>query len=523
VAGTTGYEFLNRVNGVFVAADGEAGLTDLYQRFTGQTARYEDVVHAAKHQIMSRELAAEVERLVRLLADICQAHRRHRDHTRRDLRTAMREVLAAFPVYRTYVRVGQPVTEEDRACVLVALRDARERRPELDAELLEFIGELLLLEHDGAAELELALRFQQVSSPVMAKGIEDTAFYRYHRLVSLNEVGGDPGGFGRSVDSFHEVMQTATTSWPDAMVTLSTHDTKRSSDVRARIDLLSELPGAWAAAVDRWATGNEQHRRDGWPDRNIEYLLYQTLVGAWPIGADRVVAFVNKAAREAKVHTSWTSPDPGYDSGLESFVRAVLADRDFTDDVERFLTDQRIVELGRVGSLAQTALHLTCPGVPDIYQGTEVWDLSLVDPDNRRAVDYDQRRRLLRRLLAGGLDDALATPDEGGPKLWLVHRLLHHRARRPERYRDGSYLPLATSGARSRHALAFHRDGLVVVVPRLVAGNWFEPEPWADTSVDIPAGRWNDVLTDDRCEGGTIPVAELLRRFPVAVLDRDDG
>ncbi len=521
VAGTSGYDFLNRVNQLFVDPANEAAMRAGYARFTGHAESYAEVVHAAKLQIMREELAAEAERLTGLLADVCEGHRRQRDHTRRELRDALCEVIAAFPVYRTYARPARPVTSADRAHVAAAVAGARQRRPDLDAELAGFIGELLLLGHPGEPEAVFAVRFAQVSSAVMAKGVEDTAFYRYQPLVSLNEVGGDPGWFGRSAGDFHRAMASAARRWPQAMLTLSTHDTKRSGDVRARISLLSELPAAWERAVGRWAHRNERHKHNGWPDRNAEYLLYQTLVGAWPIDSGRVGPFMAKAAKEAKVSTSWVDPRAGYDEALSGFVAAVLEDEDFVADVEAFLAEHLIVERGRVNSLAQTALLLTCPGVPDLYQGTEVWDLSLVDPDNRRAVDYAARRRLLGVLAGAGPEAALARGDEGAPKLWLIHRILGHRHRHPGVYGHASgYEPLRASGRKAGHALAFTRTGgLAVVVPRLLSGLGGD---WAGTTVALPPGDWDDVLTGEKVTGGEAGMDTLFRRFPVAVLARGD-
>jgi (1->4)-alpha-D-glucan 1-alpha-D-glucosylmutase len=554
VAGTTGYDFLNLVGRLFVEPGNEAAIRACYTRFTGMDTGYPEVVHAAKLQIARDDLAAEVERLTGLLADVCEHHRRQRDHTRRELRDVLRELIAAFPVYRSYPRPGrpgrhgpdrqhgpdgqpgrpwQPASSADLAHVAAAVATVRQRRPDIDDELAGFIGELLTGGHPGAAADEFAVRFAQLSSPVMAKGVEDTAFYRYQPLISLNEVGGDPGRFGIPVDGFHEAMAHTARHWPETMLTLSTHDTKRSGDVRARISLLSELPEAWERAVTRWAKLNERHKQGGWPDRNAEYLLYQTLVGTWPISAARAGAFMAKAAREAKVHTSWTDPVAGYDQTLGAFVLAVLADQDFLAELGCFLAEHRLVELGQVSSLAQTALLLTCPGIPDLYQGTEVWDRSLVDPDNRRPVDYAARRSLLAALAGAGPEDALARAGEGGPKLWLIQRLLRHRRRHPGAYGPASgYQPLPVSGARASHAVAFTRTGgLAVVVPRLVTGL---ADGWAGTTVTLPGGTWTDVLAGGSVDGGRVSsvvggrigggeasVADLLRHFPVAVLARE--
>jgi (1->4)-alpha-D-glucan 1-alpha-D-glucosylmutase len=520
VAGTTGYDFVNHVNRLFVDPAHEPAFTATWQRFTGDTKSWADVVHEAKRQIMREELVAEVDRLTGRFAEVCDRHRRHRDHTRRELRAALREVLAAFPVYRTYVRPGAPVRETDRHAVHAAVAAAGARRDDVDPELLGFLGEVLLLAHEGPEETELALRFQQVSSPVMAKGVEDTAFYRYHRLVSLNEVGGDPGQFGESPADFHAWCERMAASWPATMLTLSTHDTKRSADVRARINVLSELPAAWADAVARWRDLAHRHRRDGAPDRADEYLLYQTLLGAWPIDAERLARFMEKATKEAKLRTSWIDPDTEYDAAVRDFVTGVCGDADLMADVEGFLTDHDVIGTGRINGLAQVTLLLTCPGVPDLYQGTEVWDLSLVDPDNRRPVDYEARRGLLDQIMEAGHDGALARHVAGGSKLWLIHRLLGHRRQAPDAYGpESGYTPLEVTGPEQDHAVAFCRgDGVAVVVPRLVVGRGGD---WDGTTVSLPRGRWRDVLGGGEVEGGRRAIADLLTRFPVAVLARE--
>ncbi|HEV3400534.1 MAG TPA: malto-oligosyltrehalose synthase [Acidimicrobiales bacterium] len=518
VAGTTGYDFLNLVGGLFVDPAGEEPLTELHARFTGSAAAYHDVVRQKKHLVMEQSLAADVTRLTDLAAAVCERHRRYRDYTRSELRQTVTELVASFPVYRTYLVPGRPVTDADVATVAFAVEDARDRRPDLDPDLFTFLGEVLLLRMPGDVEAELALRFQQLTGPVMAKGAEDTAFYCYRRLVSLNEVGGDPGRFGRTVEELHRANRRAAEAWPSTLLTLSTHDTKRSGDVRARISLLSEITDQWALAVRRWSTINEEHKREGMPDRGAEYLLYQTLVGASPLPVDRAVAYLEKAAKEAKEHTSWIDPDPAYDDALRRFVEAVLADERFLADLASFVAP--LVEPGRVSSLAQTLVTLTSPGCPDVYQGTELWDLSLVDPDNRRPVDYEERRSLLAKVSEASAADVLALVDEGAPKLWLVHRALEVRRSHPAAFGPGSsYEPLVADGEKEAHVVAFVRGAetaqVAVVVPRLVLGLGGD---WAGTTVTLPDGRWTDVLGGSEVGGGPAEVEILLSEFPMALL-----
>src|SRR5262249_49834221 len=345
-----------------------------------------------------------------------------------------------------------------------------------------------------------------------------TAFYVYHRLVSLNEVGGDPDVFGVEPAEFHAWAKEARERWPRSLLATSTHDTKRGEDVRARIHLLSEMPARWEAAVRRWTAVNERYRRGGFPDRNAEYLFYQTLVGAWPIEPERAAAYMEKAAREARVHTSWTQPHPDYEQALRAFVLDALQDKRFVADVEAVVAP--LIPLGRVNSLAQTLLKLTAPGVPDLYQGTELGESSLVAPDNRRPVDYEERKQLLAAVRGASVDEVMARADEGLPKLWLLARTLALRRAFPERF-DGAaaYEPLEPAGTRARHALAFVRAGSVaVVVPRLVLGL---SGVWGDTRLRVPPGSWRSVLTEEAGLGGELKMADLLRRFPVALLARD--
>jgi len=518
VQGTTGYEFIAYVDGLFVDAANEESLTAFYHAFTGESRPFSEVVRTSKDEIISTELAPDFERLTNLLVDICDANRRHRDRTRRELREAVREIAGRLGVYRTYVRRGSPPSEQDRHHVSIAVQEATRRRQDIDAELLSFVGELLLLTHEGADEEEFYARFQQVTPAVMAKGVEDTAFYRYNRLVSLNEVGGDPGLFGRPLEAYHAHCLETAQKWPGTMLTLSTHDTKRSGDVRARTNLLSEIPAEWESAVRRWAEYSERHRAHGFPDRNLEYLMYQTMVGAWPVDEPRLVAFLQKAAREAKVHTSWINPVQAFEDALAQFAGGLMADAEFKTDLESFIGRHQLVALGRIASLAQTTLLLTAPGMPDLYQGTEVWNLSLVDPDNRRPVDFAHLGSLLSEIRDAPLSDVIARADEGAPKLWLINRLLEQRRTDPMLFGSTSYAPLIASGVKARHAVAFVRDDLLVVAPRLVVGLGGD---WGDTAIDLPEGNWRSLLTGDERPGGPgAPVAELTRQFPVAVLTR---
>jgi (1->4)-alpha-D-glucan 1-alpha-D-glucosylmutase len=519
VDGTTGYDFMNLAGGLFVDPAGERPLTDLYVELTGESVDWTGLVREKKLMVLGDLLASDVNRLAEVFLQVCERHRRHRDYTRFELRQAIREVVACFPVYRSYVRaeVGN-VTPEDIHVVEEAIETAKASRTDLSPDLFDFFRDLLLLKVRGEVESELVMRFQQLTGPAMAKGVEDTSFYNFHRLISLNEVGGSPGEFGVSVENFHRRCGEAQRRWPVAMLSTSTHDTKRSEDVRARISLLSEIPERWGETVRRWFERNGKHRRGGCPDRNAEYLLYQTLVGAWPISVERVQAYLEKATREAKVHTSWTRGNAEYEEALRGFAQAVLEDPDFVADLEGFVAP--LVERGRVSSMAQTLLKIAAPGVPDFYQGTEIWDLSLVDPDNRRPVDYVLRRRLLEELEKGmGPEEILARMDDGLPKLWTIRQGIRLRRSRPEAFGpDSTYEPLQVSGEKADHAVAFLRGGdVAVVVPRL--GLRLEGD-WGDTALDLPAGRWRNELTRDEVEGKNVSLAGLLARFPVALLAR---
>ncbi len=516
VAGTTGYDFMNLAGGLLINPASEDMLTRLYADFTGMQKNFEAIVHECKHLVLTQLLASEIKRLTSLFEEICERHPCHRDYSRQQLRQALFETAVHFPVYRSYVSASmKKVAPADAQYVDAAIEGAVMARPDLDPELFSFLRRLLLLEVEGALEEELAMRFQQLTGPAMAKGFEDTALYRYHRLVCLNEVGGHPDRFGVHLRQFHAACIRAQKEHPRKMLSSTTHDTKRSEDVRARLALLSEIPETWADAVHRWAENNARFRTGEVPDPNTEYLLYQTLVGAWPIDLKRINAYMEKAVKEAKQHTSWINQNQGYESGLADFTKAVLADKAFRTDFESFVG--HLVGPGRINSLAQTLIKLTAPGVPDIYQGAELWDLSLVDPDNRRPVDFALRRRLLQELPQLGPEAIMAGMDQGLPKLWLIRQVLHLRRQHPEFFGpEAGYHPLYAKGGKADHLVAFFRGNAVVsLAPRLVMGL---DNDWEDTIVALPEGKWHNILTGDDTKGGSVRLSSLLHRFPVGLL-----
>jgi (1->4)-alpha-D-glucan 1-alpha-D-glucosylmutase len=506
-AGTTGYDALNRVLGLFVDPAGELPLTALWESVTGNRSSYDDVVRDAKQLVLSDVLAAEVNRLTDVALAACAPEPTLRDTTRRGMREAIVEVLGAFGVYRAYLPPNGPADDVARAHVLAAVSSARAARPDREREV-ELVGRLALAEGPrNDAAREFVTRFQQTCGPVMAKGVEDTAFYRYLRLGALNEVGGDPGRFGTTVAEFHAACMDMSEQWPATMTALSTHDTKRSEDVRARLVLLSQCPTAWGEAVTRWSAHAARHRQPAGPDAATEQLLWQTLVGAWPIDADRLTAYLQKATREAKGRTSWLHPDERFEAAVSDYARAVLADDEITRDVAAFVDD--LMPAWRDTVLAQKLVQLTMPGVADTYQGTELVDLSLVDPDNRRPVDYERRRQLL-----GAGETQPGTHDIDAAKLHVVTTALRLRRDHPEWFlAPGSYQPL-DAGPR---AMAFARSGRVVTVVPLRA-HATTAHGWGDDDVTLPNGDWTNVLTGLPVTSNRL--AALLSDFPVALLVR---
>lgn len=520
VAGTTGYEFLNVAGGLFVDSGGEAAMNELYRDFTGDSLDYAALTREKKTLVLQENLGSDVNRLTAAFLGICERNRDHRDVTRHEVHEAIRETVACFPVYRTYAHAeAGKITETDAEYIDRAVDAAKAGREDLDGELFEFLRDILSLRTHGADEADFAMRFQQLTGAAMAKGVEDTLFYCFNRLAALNEVGGDPGRFGVSADEFHRFCGEAQAHRADAMLAGSTHDTKRSEDVRARLYVLSEIPSAWGEAVRRWSTLAAPYRTAGLPDRNTEYLLYQTLVGAWPVSEDRIRGYMEKAAREAKRQTSWTSPNAIFEDALHKLVSGLFGDAQFMTEVDEFV--RTLIRPGRVNSLAQLLLRMTAPGVPDTYQGTELWDLSLVDPDNRRPVDFDLRRRLLDGVDALSVDAIMQRDNEGLPKLWAIRQCLRTRRSRPESFgAKGTYTPLRATGPKAHHVVAFQRGGdIAAIAPRLTATLGGE---WESTSVEIPEGAWTNRFTGDALPGGKLDIAFLLARFPVALLVREE-
>lgn len=561
VQGTTGYEFLNLVNGVLVDPGGERPMTEAYHGFVRRRLDFDEILYKAKKLIIDTALASELAVLANQLDRLAEQDWRTRDFTRFRLRDALKEIVACFPVYRTYV-TEQGVMPEDLRDIDWAISQAKKRWRAPGPEIFDFIRQVLVAEHKGllglprrAELLRFAMKFQQYTGPVTAKSLEDTAFYRYHRLISLNEVGGDSRQFGISVAAFHRTNEERARTWPHSMLATATHDTKRGEDARARINVLSEKHGAWAERVARWSVLNRSRRSeiDGRraPSRNDEYLFYQVLVGAWPAEwlsrkpapgpaletfQDRLRRYTVKALREAKTRSSWSRPNEPYEAACARFM-ADLVDTSrpnlFLDDFLPFAA--RVAFFGMLNSLVQTTLKLTCPGVPDLYRGSELWDLSLVDPDNRRPVDFDGCVSLLAALeTVRDWQPLLEHWADGHIKLALIRRLLAIRHDRPQLFTYGTYIPIEVRGPAAEHTIAFARsDGTqaaVIVVGRLFARLWGDADTifdgghrWAETEIaidDVGAQCRHDAVTGHAVDtrNGRLAVGELFTQLPVAVL-----
>ncbi len=556
IDGTTGYDFLADVGGLWVDPSAEAAMTHVYREVTGETAGFDAIAADARRAVLSSDLASEVNLLAQALERLAVGRRRSRDLTLRSLAAAVLETLAAFPVYRTFVRSDRPPEPRDESHVKMAIARAKRRRPELTTMAFDFLEDMLLLrrrepvsDEERAAQVGFCMRFQQVSGPVMAKGVEDTAYYRYPRLLSLNEVGGHPGIFGTPTARFHAANVDRRERWKGSMIATSTHDTKRGEDARARLAVLSELPDAWRSRGMAWEEIARTHQgSDPAVTASDRYYFYQSVVGALPFGLTwgdrlpdefvrRACEHMAKATKEEKRETRWTQPDEAYDEAVQRFTAGMLGDPRFAADVTAFVAS--IARAGVTNSLGQIALKLTSPGVPDVYQGTELWCLDFCDPDNRRPVDFERRRAWLRQLRAS--DDrtraAAAELDrfeDGRIKMRVCHALLRMRRELPGLFLDGPYDRLEASAPFEEHVVAFVREGagrrLVTAATRhsltLVKGaeRWSVGDAWGDASLDVPAGRYDDVLTGRSLTSeGSLAVRDLFEVLPVAVLVTSDA
>jgi (1->4)-alpha-D-glucan 1-alpha-D-glucosylmutase len=568
VNGTTGYEFATTINNLFVDGRNERPMSEIYRRFTRERIAFDDLAYRSKKQVLHETMSGDINSLGHQLNRFSERNRHFRDFTLYSLISTLKEVIACFPVYRTYITATDPISDHDRRYINEATLCARRRAPGVPRVIFEFIQKLLLKQTAAATAEEsdeqarFIGKFQQLTSPVAAKGIEDTALYVFNRLLSLNEVGSDPTQFGLEPAAVHAWMAERRARWPHALSATSTHDTKRGEDVRARLNVLSEMPRPWKEAVSRWRALNRRFKKDpkglAAPDPNEEYFIYQTLVGAWPFENDdetrsrfveRIATYMAKALREAKVHTSWLNPDEDYEQAVGDFVRAILDPARARPFLQAFQPFQaRVAQLGIYNSLSQLLIKITAPGVPDFYQGTEFWDLNLVDPDNRRQVDYGTRRQILsglhpcsgREAPPEALADLLDRRSDGHVKMYAMNRALSARAALREAF-DGEYTALATTGARRDCVFAFARGGRAITcVPRLVAALTPDGAPpvgaavWTDTRVELPEAlrgrRYRNVFTGATIDGGdALAAAVVFDRFPVALLvpagdpsDRDD-
>jgi (1->4)-alpha-D-glucan 1-alpha-D-glucosylmutase len=553
--GTTGYDFANQLTQLLVDSSAEETITKTFHRFIGHSVPFGHLLYAKKLQVMKLALANDVDVLGNMLDRLSERNRWYRDFTLEALSRTVRETIACFPVYRTYLAPGQPVSEEDRQIIERAVSGAKRRNPAMDESIFNFLRDVLLFRFgpnlDGAgraAHTHFVLKFQQTTAPVTAKGLEDTVLYIYNRLTALNEVGGEPQQFGLSIEAFHERNLDRQRNWPATLLATSTHDTKRSEDVRARILAISELPELWRSSLQRWRAANRRWKRTindlEAPDANEEYLLYQTLLGTWPMQAngepegaatpdciERIQAYMAKALHEAKINTSWIQPNEEWDAAMWDFVAKILDPSPRNKFLPIFLpVAQEIARLGAINSLTQTLLKLTSSGVPDIYQGNEIWDHSLVDPDNRRPVDYNRRREMLEALSTATPGELMQSWPDGRIKLFLTQRVLQFRHEHADLFQRSEYLPLKVSGTFAECCVSFVRrradKWIVVIAPRLSSRVGFPPvgEPWKDTAIEFPRtlslAQAHDLFT---CQ--TLPVrdrelkiADALSILPFAVI-----
>ena len=515
IDGTVGYDFLAKVNRLWMDDQRTDALTAIYSDFTGHPVNFAALVREKKRSIIETTFSADHDRLSRAALGIARSRSRTRDLSPRHLREALARVTVGLPVYRTY-RTAETLHEEDRRVFTEAVQSARIGSPEIDAAAFDFLVELFTKPHLDEHEEDFIAQWQQLAPAVTAKGVEDTTFYCFDRLVSCNEVGSQASLIGISAEKFHEFCHYLSDRWPNSLLATSTHDNKRSEDVRTRISLLSEIPDRWSEALHLWSQLTAPAWKNRTPDRHAEYLLYQTLIGAWPITRERCWQYMLKACREAKIRTSWYEPNTGYEENIRGFVDGVFRTPAFISSLEAFI--EPLILPGRVNSLGQTLIKMIAPGVPDFYQGTELWDLSLVDPDNRRAVDFELRSELIRRCRGLTAADVLADWDSGLPKMWMTRRVLALRRERAADFSThSSYQPLVAQGAHLGNLLAFRRgENLIAVVPRF---SMTLNGDWGDTRLPLPRGTWRNHFTEATLHDASAP-AELFGSFPVALLIR---
>lgn len=553
VHGTTGYDFANEVTGLFIDPAAEKAFTETYGKFIDDEQRFDQIAYDKKRSVMHLSLAGEINMLAHMLDRLSEKNRWYRDFTLNALTLAVREIIACFPVYRAYVAPDEEPSQADREAVLRAVRLAKRRNPGTDRSIFNFTGEILLKKFpenidDAAREehMRFVMKLQQCAGPVMAKGVEDTAFYIYHRLVALNEVGGEPGRFGIRPGGFFERGLARLKEHPHAMLATTTHDTKRSEDARVRLAAISEFPALWKKSLRRWQTRNRRLKREiegeQAPDANEEYLLYQTLLGTWPLEpltpetratyVQRIQDYMIKAIKEAKVNTSWIQPNEDWETAVRGFVAEILKEHSnrFLKDFEPFAA--QIAQAGMINSLSQLVLKCASPGVPDFYQGSELWDFNLVDPDNRRPVDYQLRKNLLDSIENESAAPLFEHWRDGRIKLFLTSKLLDFRLAHPKLFAEGSFVPLQTSGTFAECCVAFLRnfenETMLVIAPRLTQKIGFPPigAAWRDSAVELPQNhginQMHELFTGGvlNANKASISVAEALKDLPVAVCMR---
>lgn len=516
VDGTSGYDFIQLTNGIWNEPSSEEAFTQFHNNFTGCGQSFPNVVREKKAHVSKLLFTTDISRLAAVLVKICSSH--NLSFSEQEIQEALTAILVNFPVYRSYVhQERQEISVEDLHYISLAIENASTHNPQLSPKLLTFINDQLIGQ-DGKHCAEFVARFQQLTGPIMAKGVEDTAFYCYGRFIALNEVGCDPEEFSLSLKEFHLRNETTQKLWPQSMLASSTHDTKRSEDVRARLCVLSEIPEKWFALVAQWSAMNASAWGNHSPDRNAEYFIYQTLVGAWPISNERLSGYIQKALREAKRHTSWLAPDLEYEEALQQFVQSSLANNAFTTSLNEFVNF--LIPYGNSNSLALTLIKLTAPGIPDIYQGTELWDNSLVDPDNRRPIDFSLRQKLLnsgRKLPSGSLLEPQNFPEA---KIHLIQAALNVRRGNLQAFGAlSNYQQLWAKGANSEHIIAYIRnDDVAVIVPRCLCKL---QNDWADTSIDLGPAHWRNVLSPDQLPlTGKVLITQLFANFPIGLLTK---